>query len=191
MRHTTHERARCTATAPLRHNSVAAGAATDEAGVCNCLLAGVFEIHRPEHWHQLCTRFPHVATRVHGTWALPGPNAARHAALLALANQHAAIGSVDTHLCPKWSLIAAEIDAIHLSWAGFITAEGFVFTQGESTSMLRYWDRETTMWLADCFGDPTPTAASGSFDGAIDARTDPGRLANDKRTITEMLGRDI
>ena len=49
-----------------------------------------------------------------------------------------------------------RLDGIHLTWAGFLTTEGFVDVDDAGTvSLLRYWLSERTLWLHDVFGEPT------------------------------------
>ena len=60
-------------------------------------------------------------------------------------------------MVPDWQLVAGRYDGVHLSWAGFITAEGFIEDLGGGdVTMLRYWFSERTVWLADAFGEPSP-----------------------------------
>jgi len=152
------------------------------------------EIHRPADWFNLCSGSPREGTEVRDSWALPGPYAARNQRLMGLRNQHAAVAVVDVHLNPMWSVVARDFDAVHLSWAGFITSEGFVFQQGRITTMLRYWEREVTMWLKDCFGTPEPLPLPPTHDDhpysyVMDATTSPSRRAQDEGVIADMLAR--
>lgn len=120
--------------------------------------ARVFEINRPADWARLVTAHPRRA-RPHPGWELPGVNQHRHeiAPLFAVAGQRAARTSVGEHLVPDWQSVADEYDGVHLSWAGFVTAEGcIVDLGGGDVAMLRYWFSERTLWLADVFGEPRP-----------------------------------
>jgi len=148
----------------------------------------VFEIHRPSDWHRLCVSYPNPATLRSGPDSLPG-HRDNLPQLLELPNQHANARDVGTHLCTRWSHVATDYDAVHLSWAGFITTEGFVLNQGSHTTMLRFWDREVTMWLKDCFGTPEPLSLPIECDHLIDAATSPTRLAQDQEVIAKMLAR--
>ena len=88
---------------------------------------------------------------------LPGINQHDHhiSVLLAATDQRAARASVRRHIVPDWRSVAAHYDGIHLSWAGFITAEGCVVDlAGGDVTMLRYWFSERTLWLADVFTEP-------------------------------------
>ncbi|HUV18120.1 MAG TPA: hypothetical protein VMW33_06530 [Ilumatobacteraceae bacterium] len=51
---------------------------------------------------------------------------------------------------------AGQYDGIHLSWAGFVTTEGYVVDlDGGGVTMLRYWFSKRTLWFADVFGEPS------------------------------------
>jgi hypothetical protein len=120
--------------------------------------ARVFEIHRPADWARLVTAHPRAA-EPHPGWELPGVN--QHvtdiAPLLASAQRRAARASVRRHVVPDWQSVANRYDGVHLSWAGFITSEGYIvdLESGDGdVTMLRYWFSERTLWLADAFGEP-------------------------------------
>ncbi|HZB41473.1 MAG TPA: hypothetical protein VE487_10930 [Ilumatobacter sp.] len=120
--------------------------------------ARVFEIHRPADWARLVTAHPRAA-EPHPGWELPGVN--QHvtdiAPLLASAHHRAARASVRRHVVPDWQSVANQYDGVHLSWAGFITSEGYIvdLESGDGdVTMLRYWFSERTLWLADAFGEP-------------------------------------
>jgi len=118
--------------------------------------ARVFEIHRPADWARLVTDHPRHAAP-HPGWELPGINQHRTeiSPLLAFPEQRAARASVRQHVVPDWQSVVGQYDGIHLSWAGFITAEGcIVDLEGGDVTMLRYWFSERTLWLADVFGEP-------------------------------------
>ena len=154
--------------------------------------ARVFEIHRPADWAQLVTTYPHPA-KPHPGWELPGVNQHRHliAPLLTASEQRAARTSVGRHLVPDWRSVAADYDAIHLSWAGFITAEGCIIDLDDGDiAMLRYWFSERTLWLADAFGDPRPAPdpqinlATGNHRPSL-----PPRSTINREAIFRLLGR--
>ncbi len=158
--------------------------------------ARVFEIHRPHDWLALVTAHPMQAMRPHGGWELPGPNQSiDEAGLLDLPQQKAAVRDLATHVLPDWTNVAASFDGIHLSWAGFITTEGYVITarDGKAT-MLRYWGSERTHWLRDCFGVPEPLdapALSGRIGGnlGISSLTNDTRRTADRDRLLHLLGR--
>jgi hypothetical protein len=158
--------------------------------------ARVFEIGAPEDWVELVEEHPKVATNPHFGWELPGPN--QHLRylqdLLEVPGQHAARVARTSHVLPDWAAVAGEYDGVHLSWAGFLTTEGFVSElDGGGVTMLRYWGSERTLWLSDVFGEPEPLAAPafarrGGSRGA-DARRDLRRRDHDLRFLTSELGR--
>ena len=121
--------------------------------------ARVWTIDRPADWGALVERFPKVATREHAGWELPGIN--QHPGelqrLLAQPGQHAARTSISRHVLPDWERVRDEYDGVHLSWAGYLTTEGYVHELADgSVTMLRYWFSERTLWLRDVFEVPTP-----------------------------------
>jgi hypothetical protein len=153
----------------------------------------VWEIHRPADWVRLVTTFP-APGRVYDGWELPGPNQDRGqlAGLLAVDGQHAARLDV-RQLVPDWAAVAAEFDGVHLSWAGFLTAEGFVSDLGGGdVTMLRYWFSERTLWLRDVFGEAVPLAAPHSgipdVEVGIDVRADTARMEQDLTVLRLQRG---
>ncbi len=163
--------------------------------------ARVFEIHRPEDWVALVIDQPRAAGRPHAGWELPGPNQrailrdGNGGVLFDVDGQRAAVTSASGHLLPNWAAVAGRFDAVHLSWAGFITAEGYVSTvEPGVVTMLRYWGSERTLWLADCFGEPEPLAApavTGSVDEneGTDSIADQDRSSSDRGLLRSLLGR--
>lgn len=158
--------------------------------------ARVYELHRPEDWNNLIRAHPFVATTTHGSWELPGPNQSlKSTGLLDIPHQKAAVTELTTHLLPDWQRVAKSFDAIHLSWAGFITMEGYVKSADEGTvTMLRSWGSERTHWLADCFKEPEPLSApvlSGRISGGlgISSLADASRRAEDLEYLEHLLGR--
>ncbi|MEO6571319.1 MAG: hypothetical protein ABIO83_07200, partial [Ilumatobacteraceae bacterium] len=154
--------------------------------------ARVFEVHRPADWARLVTAHPRIA-EPHPGWELPGVN--QHvtdiAPLRASIGQRAARTSVRHHVVPDWQSVAGQHDGVHLSWAGFITAEGFISDLGDGdVTMLRYWFSERTMWLADVFGeprdapDPQINLATGTHWPPL-----PPRIPITRNLIVRLLGR--
>lgn len=124
--------------------------------------ARVFEIHRPRDWLELVSNHPRRAASQNEGWELPGVNQERTdlAALLEAPGQRAVRTRVRHHLVPDWRSVAEAFDGVHVSWAGLITAEGFVSDlDGGDVAMLRYWCSERTHWLKDVLGDPQPLEA--------------------------------
>lgn len=154
--------------------------------------ARVFEIHRPVDWARLVTGHPRTG-EPHPGWELPGIN--QHVTdigpLLTSGDGRAARVSVRQHLVPDWQSVADHYDGVHLSWAGFITSEGFISDLDDgAVTMLRYWFSERTLWLADVFGEPRPAP-----DPSIDLATGnnwpplPLRAMIDRDVINRLLGR--
>ena len=88
-----------------------------------------------------------------------------------------------------------DYDGVHLTWAGFLTTEGFVTVdEAGMASVLRYWLSERTLWLHDVFGEPTPLAQPtfedlGEPSYGVDVRADLERQARDRHVLTVRLGR--
>lgn len=160
--------------------------------------ARVLEVHRPADWARLVREHPRAAVSGQEGWELPGPNQQRSDAsmLAALRGQRAARTDVRRHLVPDWRSVAEHYDGVHLSWAGFITAEGCIsdLDSGDVT-MLRYWSSERTHWLADVFGEPEPAPAVRYAEGAahsdipIDVRSNPDRRRRDEEALRQLLDR--
>lgn len=65
-------------------------------------------------------------------------------------------------LMPDWTSVADEYDGVHLSWAGFLLAEGTVVDAGDGwLAVARFWGSELTVFLSDVFDNPTPTGERG------------------------------
>jgi hypothetical protein len=159
--------------------------------------ARVWNINGPADWVRLVETYPKVATEPHSGWELPGPNQHRSdiEQLLLVPHQHAVRIDVEHHVLPDWDAVARDFDGVHLSWAGFLTTEGYVSDLSDGgVTMLRYWGSERTLWLRDVFGEPTPLDAphlSGTYCGivGVDASRDESRRERDLQTLTSLLGR--
>lgn len=56
-----------------------------------------------------------------------------------------------------WEAVAADWDGIHLSWAGYLTADGTLMVLGQGdVTMLRNWGSERTVWLSPVLLDAAP-----------------------------------
>jgi hypothetical protein len=159
----------------------------------------VLELNRPQDWVRLVERHPKDAGQ-HGSWSLPGQSHRRGdvdaRVLEAASGGRACRAEVAGHLVPDWASVAGEWDAIHLSWAGFLTSEAHVSDVAAGrVAMLRYWLGERVLWLRDCFGEPQPMAGPVMPDDdsnpvrSVDVRADPAREARDRRWLAGMLGR--
>ncbi len=159
--------------------------------------ARVWVINRPADWTRLVETYPKAAAHPHAGWELPGPN--QHPSdtklLRSLATQHAVRSEIALHVLPDWERVAADFDGVHLSWAGFLTTEGFISDLSNGgVTMMRFWGSEHTLWLHDVFETPVPLEApmlTGSVGGGVgvDASTDDGRRARDSRALDTLLGR--
>jgi hypothetical protein len=158
----------------------------------------LWTINRPSDWVRLVESYPKVASQGHLGWELPGPN--QHVAeirgLCAVTTQHAARVGRLKHVLPDWGAVASEYDGVHLTWAGFLTTEGFVSDLADGVvTMLRYWGSERTLWLRDVFGIPEPLASpelSGCVSGVVGNDADAGdevRTRADLQWIAVTLGR--
>jgi len=160
--------------------------------------ARVWVIDHPADWVRLVKSFPMVATNPHDGWELPGPNQHKSDVkrLASVPSQHGVRTKLDRHVLPDWSAVATQYDGVHLSWAGFITAEGFVSDLADGgATMLRYWSSERTLWLRDVFGEPEPLDApllTGNVSGALGidvTRGNDDRVASDRDEIAIKLNR--
>jgi hypothetical protein len=115
--------------------------------------------------------------------------------LRAVATQHAVRTEIAVHVLPDWEAVAADLDGVHLSWAGFLTSEGYISDlPNGGVTMMRYWGSERTLWLHDVFDDPEPLGApalTGRVGGGvgIDASSDSERQASDRSVIETLLDR--
>jgi hypothetical protein len=153
----------------------------------------VWEIHGPADWVRLVSTYP-ADGRLYSGWELPGPNQHRRHVdvLLAVAGQHA-VRIAGRQLVPDWQAVAADFDGVHLSWAGFLTTEGYISDlDGGDVTMLRYWFSERTLWLRDVFGDPVPLGAPHSeipgVEVGVDVRHDTTRRDDDLTVLRAQRG---
>jgi hypothetical protein len=159
--------------------------------------ARIWQIDHPADWVRLVEAYPKRATRPHAEWELPGPN--QHVGelrrLLAQPDQRGARAEISGHVLPDWTAVQRDWDGVHLSWAGFVTTEGFVADLADgAVTMLRYWASERTLWLSDVFGEPEPLdapALTGAVGGdlGISALHDEQRRGRDRRLIDGYRGR--
>jgi hypothetical protein len=113
--------------------------------------------------------------------------------LRSVATQHAVRTEIAVHVLPDWEGVAADFDGVHLSWAGFLTSEGYISDLSDGgVTMMRYWGSERTLWLHDVFDEPEPLAApalTGRVGGGvgIDASSDAERQASDRSVLERLL----
>lgn len=154
----------------------------------------VWEVHRPSDWVRLVASYP-AAGRRYGGWELPGVNQHRRDVdvLLGVDGQHAA-RIAGRQLVPDWAAVAADFDGVHLSWAGFLTTEGYVSDlPGGDVTMLRYWFSERTLWLRDVFGEAVPLGAPHcdipDVEVGVDVRHDATRHEQDLTVLRSQRAR--
>jgi hypothetical protein len=158
--------------------------------------ARVWTIDRPLDWVQLVEAYPKVATRPHDGWELPGPNQHRRqlAGLGTEPGQRAVRTRIDRQVLPDWDGVAADYDGVHLSWAGFVTSEGYVSDlPSGGVTMLRYWGSERTVWLRDVFGEPAFLDAPSltGVNVGVDLSSDRSRREGDLAALLGRLGRQV
>lgn len=90
--------------------------------------ARVAEIHSPEDWRNLCLAYPAEEPGYRFT-----PSQERSA--------------VDARLDPAWTAVARDLDGVHLSMGGLLTAQDVPCAFGGIVTELRGWDLESTIWL--------------------------------------------
>ena len=120
----------------------------------------LYEVNDAEDWVALVRRFPKVlpgdricdstelAWRERGFW-----RRRREMAEFARFEQRApgqryASRSWDRFLEPAWAAVADEFSGVHLTWRGFLLADGTLSDLGDGdVTMLRNWGSEGTLWL--------------------------------------------
>ncbi len=164
----------------------------------------IYEINRPEDWANLVVAHPRQAASRSECWELPSINRDRHhldhdglELLFNTPGQRASRRTMRNQLVPDWRSVAEHYDAVHLSWAGFITSEGCItdLDDGDVT-MLRYWFAERTHWLADVFGEPEPALPpfipwelEDGSPSTVRIGDEEERQQRDRIHLDELLGR--
>lgn len=138
--------------------------------------ARIFEIHRPDDWAALVAAHPcDTRTGNYEGWEIASDDPSRRYNInefAGLPHQRSTRWGVQRFLEPDWASVAEHWDAVHLSWAGFLTTEGTTIDLGTgAVAMLRGWGSERTIWLNPVLSDPRPIHPSP------DDR--PGRLGPD------------
>jgi hypothetical protein len=88
--------------------------------------ARIFEIDGPLAWHDLCLRYPAKGIRDRSRPDFSGD---------------------DGQLVPNWSAVAADWDAVHLTFGGLLTSEQVRIESAAGWTYHWDWDAEQTMWL--------------------------------------------
>ena len=158
--------------------------------------ARVFEVNGPDDWERLVRTYPlERRRRPHAGWELrqdPEENLAK--LLASLPGQRAVATNVAWFVEPEWNRVAVDWDAVHLTWAGYLTTEGLVIELGdEKVAMLRGWNSERTLWLNAVLEDPVPLPApslvvTSPEDEGVDVTTDMERQHADLQWLQARLG---
>lgn len=131
-------------------------------------IVRAFEIRSSADWVALLTEYPSERTRhPNSSWEIPGPNAEDVPALLGPNGHVAARNEMSAFVEPDWSVLRRDVDAVHLTWRGFLTCEGRVAElPGGRIGMLRGWGSERTLWLNPVLTASGPVDCAGlrSFD---------------------------
>ena len=149
--------------------------------------ARVYTVNGPTDWEQLVAAYPLArGQRPNSSWELPGPNQSGVVdELMAVDGQQVMRTKLNRFVEPNWDQVADDWDAVHLTWAGFLTTEGLIIDLGhDDIAMLRNWHSERTLWLNPVLFDPQSLPApmlSGAMNGTrgIDAGADPTRRQQD------------
>ena len=95
-----------------------------------------------------------------------------------------------------WRAASQDYDGCYLSWAGFLTTEGYVCDLGDGRiTSLHGFGSERTLWPADVFGEATPLKAPGGLTGSssgdygTDVTIDHQRAAQNLINLEVTLGR--
>ena len=120
--------------------------------------ARVREIVTPADWHALCASHPRVRSKPKPS---PPPRSGWHYAPLGLEQEGPdRVGM----LVPDWSALAADLDGVHLTFAGLLTVPFVEHESEEGRTMMWSWDTEGTTWLQGDFlraSEPLPPAPEG------------------------------
>lgn len=95
--------------------------------------ARVYEVNGPGDWHRLVRTYTDPATHTGSN-----PNLLDSA-------------GIENGPAPTWSAAAADLDAVHLTFGGYLTSLYVPVTTGGITTTLWSWESERTLWLRDVF----------------------------------------
>ena len=90
--------------------------------------ARILEIHSAHDWHSLCVRYPASGDERH-----PGATPD--------------FSDTPGRLEADWSKVAADWDAVHLSFGGYLTADKVRVESETGWTYHWAWDCESTLWL--------------------------------------------
>lgn len=155
--------------------------------------ARILEIHRPDDWAALVTAHPcDTRTGNYEGWEIASDDPTHRYNLdefTGLPHQRSTRWGVQRFLEPDWASVAEHWDAVHLSWAGFLTTEGTTIDLGPGeVAMLRSWGSERTIWLNPVLSDPQPIHPSPD-DRLGRCEPDPDSRTPDLRTDRHLAAR--
>ncbi|TFD93387.1 hypothetical protein E3T61_04650 [Cryobacterium lactosi] len=92
----------------------------------------VYEIDGPDAWAHLCRRYPvRVTAARRQVW-------------------YQTTGRIGLWVMPDWAGVAQDVDAVHLTVAGYLATAGrTIQVDGDVASVLAGWDPDQTYWLTD------------------------------------------
>lgn len=121
--------------------------------------ARVREIVTPADWHALCASHPRVRSKPEPS---PPPRSWWNYAPLGLPQQEGPDRA--GMLVPDWRTLAADLDGVHLTFAGLLSVPFVEHASDAGRTMMWSWDTEGTMWLKGSFlraGEPMRPAPEG------------------------------
>jgi hypothetical protein len=154
--------------------------------------ARILVINSAEDWSSLAARFP-LETDVseRSSWEFPGPNRSHLIdQLLSLPDQRAAAPKRLRFIEPDWTAVSKEFDAVHLTWKGFVLAEGRLsLLDTETSTMMRGWSSERSLLLTSSLASVEPLGIKPGI--GLDIRgwdfvADRSRLERDRSILTDM-----
>ncbi|MDM7832607.1 hypothetical protein [Cellulomonas edaphi] len=94
--------------------------------------ARIYEVDGPHAWVSLCRRYPLEVTA-----------SRRH-------DWYRATGVEGRWLMPDWARVAGDVDAVHLTVRGYLTAAGRALpVTDDASTVLAGWHPDATWWLVD------------------------------------------
>ena len=121
----------------------------------------IYEVNDAEDWVALVRRFPkgvmsredvgdgNELTRETGLWRRRRELAEFARFEERVPGQRYASRNWVRFLAPDWEAVADEYSGVHLSWQGFLLADGSLTDLGDGdVTLLRNWGSERTLWLA-------------------------------------------
>lgn len=111
--------------------------------------ANVYEVDRAWAWSELCRRFPLEVTA-----------SRRH-------DWFRTTGATDRWVVPDWVGVAEQLDAVHVTTAGYLSTAGRrVAVERDTSSVMAGWNPDETYWLND---RPAPSGSQERWRRSDDA----------------------